>query len=109
MSSADYREPTNDELWAQPPTRAPQEVPSYAVTPAAPAPMPVPVQQAPTLPVGQRPDRTPFVLAIVSLALGIPLSAIGSSMAGLPGLLVAWVGIVLVNVVYGTGHRRTRP
>jgi hypothetical protein len=40
-----------------------------------------------------------FGFGIVSLVLAVPLSAIGGSVAHLPGLLVAWVGIVGVNVV----------
>ena len=40
-----------------------------------------------------------FGFGIVSLVLAIPLSAIGGGVAHLPGLLVAWVGIVGVNVV----------
>lgn len=38
-----------------------------------------------------------FGFAIVSLVLAIPLSAIGGGIAHLPGLLVAWGGIVGVN------------
>ncbi len=41
-----------------------------------------------------------LALAIVSLGCGIPISAIAVTQAGLPGLIVAWVGIVLVNVVF---------
>jgi hypothetical protein len=40
-----------------------------------------------------------FGFGIVSLILAIPLSAIGGGVADLPGLLVAWTGIVGVNVV----------
>ncbi|TXS40798.1 hypothetical protein EAO75_38545 [Streptomyces sp. uw30] len=40
-----------------------------------------------------------FGFGIVSLVLAVPLSAIGGGVSGLPGLLVAWVGIVGVNVV----------
>lgn len=40
-----------------------------------------------------------FGFGIVSLVLAVPLSAIGGSVAHLPGLLVAWAGIVGVNVV----------
>ncbi|MEG3627135.1 hypothetical protein [Streptomyces poriticola] len=40
-----------------------------------------------------------FGFGIVSLVLAVPLSAIGGGVAGLPGLLVAWSGIVGVNVV----------
>ncbi|MFF3613434.1 hypothetical protein [Streptomyces sp. NPDC002580] len=40
-----------------------------------------------------------FGFGIVSLVLAIPLSAIGGGVGHLPGLLVAWGGIVGVNVV----------
>ncbi len=40
-----------------------------------------------------------FGFGIVSMVLAIPLSAIGGGIAHLPGLLVAWVGIVGVNAV----------
>ncbi|MFG3101546.1 hypothetical protein ACGFZL_13635 [Streptomyces sp. NPDC048182] len=40
-----------------------------------------------------------FGFGIVSLVLAVPLSAIGGGVAHLPGLLVAWGGIVGVNVV----------
>ncbi|GAA0638386.1 hypothetical protein GCM10009535_13630 [Streptomyces thermocarboxydovorans] len=39
-----------------------------------------------------------FGFAIVSLVLAVPLSAIGGTQGGLPGLLAAWLGIVGVNV-----------
>ncbi len=47
-----------------------------------------------------------FGFAIVSLVLAVPLSAIGGGVARLPGLLVAWAGIVGVNVVQAL---RTNP
>ena len=56
-----------------------------------------------------------FGFGIVSMVLAIPLSGIGVGGAGLPGLLVAWVGIVGVNAVqaartsawmFGRHHRR---
>lgn len=109
MSSADYREPTNEELWAQPPTSTPPNPASQGVAPAprppVPVPAPAPVAPAPVPVPQQRPDRTVFVLAIVSMALGIPLTAIASGTSGLPGLLVVWVGIVLVNIVYARSRR----
>lgn len=58
-----------------------------------------------------------FGFGIVSLVLAVPLSAIGGGVAGLPGLLVAWTGIVGVNAVqaarttpglFGSHHRRRR-
>ncbi|MEW2448921.1 hypothetical protein AB0896_15335 [Streptomyces parvulus] len=47
-----------------------------------------------------------FGFGIVSLVLAVPLSAIGGGVADLPGLLVAWAGIVGVNVVQAA---RTNP
>ncbi|MFI7012088.1 hypothetical protein [Streptomyces sp. NPDC050145] len=44
-----------------------------------------------------------FGFVIVTLVLAIPLSAIAVVNAGLPGLLVAWGGIVGVNAVHA-GH-----
>ncbi|MFF6995550.1 hypothetical protein ACFY93_11385 [Streptomyces sp. NPDC008313] len=40
-----------------------------------------------------------FGFGIVSLVLAVPLSAIGGGVAHLPGLLVAWTGIVGINAV----------
>jgi len=106
MSSADYREPTNDELWAQPPA-TPQPPPaSQEIAPVSHPLPPAPIPQLPVPGPQQRPDRTTFVLAIVSIALGIPLTAIASGTAGLPGLLVVWIGIVLVNFVYARSRHR---
>ncbi len=45
-----------------------------------------------------------FGFATVSLVLAIPLSAIGAVNAGLAGLLVAWAGVVGVNVVNAAGY-----
>ncbi|MBC9716717.1 hypothetical protein H9Y04_29705 [Streptomyces sp. TRM66268-LWL] len=45
-----------------------------------------------------------FGFAIVSLILAIPLSAIAAVNADLPGLIVAWLGIVGVNAVHAM-HR----
>ena len=41
-----------------------------------------------------------FVLAVISLGVAIPLTAIGVTQAGLVGLVIVWLGIVLVNAVY---------
>ena len=40
-----------------------------------------------------------FVTALVSLGCGIPITAIALSNGGLPALVIAWLGIVLVNVL----------
>lgn len=47
-----------------------------------------------------------FGFGIVSLVLAVPLSAIGGGLGHLPGLIVAWVGIVGVNAVQAA---RTNP
>ncbi|MBC6462641.1 hypothetical protein [Actinomadura sp. HBU206391] len=36
----------------------------------------------------------------ISLAAAVPLTAIGVANAGLPGLLLSWGGIVMINLVY---------
>jgi hypothetical protein len=47
-----------------------------------------------------------FGFGIVTLVLAVPLSAIGGGVAHLPGLIVAWAGIVGVNAVQAA---RVRP
>ncbi|MEU1042843.1 hypothetical protein ACFYP4_25470 [Streptomyces sp. NPDC005551] len=46
-----------------------------------------------------------FGFGIVSLVLAVPLSGIGGGVAHLPGLMVAWAGIVGVNAVQVLRHR----
>lgn len=103
MSSSDYREPTNEELWPQPPTTpspAQQGYPGQSLVPHQQPAVPTPV------PPPARTDRTGFIVAIISLVMAIPLTAIASGNAGLPGLLIVWAGIALVNAVYAWGRRR---
>jgi hypothetical protein len=56
--------------------------------------------------------RTP-VLAIVSVVLGIPLTAIIMSLSHDAGqfaaLALVWVAIALINVAYALGHRLPPP
>ena len=105
MSSADYREPTNEELWTQPQAPQPSQ-PPHGLAPVLLPPVPAPVHHVPPLPVSvERVDRTVFVLAIVLMVLAIPLTAIAGTVAGIPGLLVAWMGIVLINAVYAWSRR----
>ena len=52
--------------------------------------------------------NAPFVLGVVSLGTGIPISAISASIADLPGLMVAWAGIVGVNVAHALSRRSRR-
>jgi hypothetical protein len=51
--------------------------------------------------------RQSFVLGIISLGVGIPITAISGDQAGLIGVAVAWAGIVGVNLAHRlTGRRR---
>ena len=67
------------------------------------------VPAAPARPAGGR-ERSAFVLAIVSISLGIPLTAItvsaGSHPPGISGLIVIWLAIAVINVAYSW---HTRP
>jgi hypothetical protein len=47
-------------------------------------------------------------VALGSLGIGIPLTAIAADNAGGPGLLLAWAGIVCVNVAYALSRRSNR-
>jgi predicted TPR repeat methyltransferase len=53
-------------------------------------------------------DGRQLALGIVSLGTGIPITAISATVADLPGLVVAWGGIVAVNVAYALRGRRRR-
>ncbi|WP_146087436.1 hypothetical protein [Thermomonospora echinospora] len=44
-------------------------------------------------------DRT-VLLTVSSLLAAIPLTGIAAGTTGLPGLIVAWVGLVLINVAH---------
>ena len=50
--------------------------------------------------------RRQLTLGIVSLGTGIPLTAIAGGLAGLPGVVTAWVGIVGVNAASALAFRR---
>lgn len=55
-------------------------------------------------------QRQSFVLGIISLGVGIPITAISASQVdpALLGLAVSWAGIVGVNVAHRLGTRRGR-
>lgn len=71
----------------------------------APPPPPVPHQHQ------HRTGDNSFRLAIVSIALGIPITAIvtaaGAHPTGIWGLLVVWIAIATINVAYSL-HNRPR-
>ena len=53
---------------------------------------------------------SPLALAVISMVLGIPISAIavaaGAHPAGALGLIVVWVAIAVINLGYATSHHR---
>ena len=57
-------------------------------------------------------ERSAFVLAIVSMSLGIPLTALtvtaGQHPVGIGGLLVVWIAIAVINVAY-SWHAKPPP
>jgi hypothetical protein len=74
-----------------------------------PYPAPYPVQFNGQLPVPKQPGNqrgTQFALAIVSMALGIPLTAIAlGNHAGNLALFIIWLGITVINVAYALSSR----
>jgi hypothetical protein len=54
-------------------------------------------------------ERSAFALAVVSISLGIPLSAIsvaaGTHPVGIGGLVVIWLAIAVINVAYSRNPR----
>ena len=49
-----------------------------------------------------------YVVALASLGVGIPITAVSAEGLGLLGTLVAWTGIVGVNVAHALGRPRRR-
>lgn len=110
MTYSDQREPTNEDLWAQPPASASSTYPGQSLAPVTPpAPSPVPRHHRDRdrsgTSTGATPDKASFVIAIISLGVAIPLTAIAAGVSGLPGLLIVWVGLVMVNFVFGMTRR----
>jgi len=52
-------------------------------------------------------QRQRFVLGIISLGVGVPVTGIaGGTELGLTGMLIGWAGIVGVNLAHAFGARR---
>jgi hypothetical protein len=53
-------------------------------------------------------SSSPMTLAIISMVLGIPISAIavaaGTHPAGFMGLLVVWIAITAINIAYNVSY-----
>ena len=77
-----------------------------AVRPAAP--QPAPAAPAPA-PARQPKQFSPLAMALGSIALGIPITAIvvaaGTHPVGFWGLLVVWIAIAVINVSYAAKLR----
>jgi hypothetical protein len=56
-------------------------------------------------PASSHNDRTPMIVALVSLGTGIPITAIAGGLGGVSGILITWIGIAAVNVAYGWRRR----
>lgn len=39
-------------------------------------------------------------LILGSIGMGIPLTAIAGAAAGLPGIIIVWIGLILINVAW---------
>ncbi len=50
-------------------------------------------------------DRSRMVVAIVSLGVGVPATAIAGGLGGVSGILITWVGIAAVNLAYAWQRR----
>lgn len=53
-----------------------------------------------------RDSKRQMVLGIVTAGVAIPLTAIALALAHLPGLIVVWIGLVLINMAFALGKRR---
>ena len=73
-----------------------------SVRPAAPQPAPAP-------PARQPKQFSPLAMALGSITLGIPITAIvvaaGAHPTGIWGLLVVWIAIAVINVAYAAKLR----
>jgi hypothetical protein len=47
-------------------------------------------------------------MALGSLGIGVPLTAVAGGTVGSPGIFMVWAGISIVNVAYALGQRRRR-
>jgi hypothetical protein len=91
-----FIEKVGREIDAKVDARLAQRLPPGPVTPMFGYPGQAPVVKP------RHPERGVFALAVVSMVLGIPLTAIAEGFhLGLPGLLVIWIALVAMNVGYG--------
>ena len=53
-------------------------------------------------------DPGGLALAIISVIVAIPITAISAAMIGPFGVVIGWLGLVLINVARAAGRRNTR-
>ncbi len=58
-------------------------------------------QQRATTGTDQPSSGARLALAIVSVGVGVPITAVAGVFAHLPGVFVVWLGLVLINYVFG--------
>jgi hypothetical protein len=68
-------------------------------------PNPYPGAAAPAHP-RREPDPGGLALAIVSVVVAIPITAIMAGMIGLPGVLIGWLGLLGINFARTMARRR---
>jgi hypothetical protein len=53
-------------------------------------------------------DNSQLILGIVSMGLAVPLTGIAAGVVGLPGLIVCWAGIAVVNLAHAAYRHERR-
>jgi hypothetical protein len=68
---------------------------------------------APPAAPSHRRAGSPMMLAVISMVLGVPISAIavaaGRHPAGAVGLIVVWTAIAIINVAHNVSHHARLP
>lgn len=77
--------------------RVQQQLASRSAGPSSPPALPV-AQQSRSM--GHKGHGEDVGIALGSLVFGIPLSAIAGSAAQLTGIIVVWVGLVIINLAW---------
>ncbi|MFF1819192.1 hypothetical protein ACFVWG_17970 [Kribbella sp. NPDC058245] len=66
----------------------------------------VPAQPQPPANPSRERDPGGLALAIVSMGVAIPITAISANMVGFTGVVVSWAGLVGINLARAWGRRR---
>ncbi|MFX4273553.1 hypothetical protein ACQBAR_04550 [Propionibacteriaceae bacterium Y1685] len=116
MTQQPWLEPTDDDLSRRgehPYQRADQvelrgDPASHAPVPASSARADRAADRAPGVRSESGDSSQSFILAIISLGVGIPITAIAATNVtpSLLGVLIVWIGIIGVNLAFGLSRRR---